>query len=201
MPPEQALNTRRADHRADIYSLGCTLYFLLTGQPIHGGDTVMERLVAHREHAAPSLRKACPAAPRWLEAVFQKMVAKKPEDRYQSMAEVMSALERHVAPLRKKRRRVMAARSLCLILAGFLVLLRGKPQQDPTDGGNAIRQSDGKGVADSSRLENHLTAGRRLCFVENKWADGLLLLAQCDDAPLQQLATAELTEAPRPGNG
>ena len=48
MPPEQALNTRRADHRADIYSLGCTLYFLLTGQPVFGGDTVMERLFSSR---------------------------------------------------------------------------------------------------------------------------------------------------------
>ena len=63
MAPEQAMNTRRADHRADIYSLGCTLWFLLTGQPIFGGDTVMERLVAHREHPVPSLRKACPAVP------------------------------------------------------------------------------------------------------------------------------------------
>ena len=48
-----------------------------------GGDTVMERLVAHREHPAPPLRKACPAAPEWLDRVFQKMVAKRPADRYQ----------------------------------------------------------------------------------------------------------------------
>ena len=85
MAPEQAMNTRRADHRADIYSLGCTLYFLLTGQPLFGGETVMERLVAHREHPVPSLRKACPAAPPWLDGIFRKMVAKKPEDRYQSV--------------------------------------------------------------------------------------------------------------------
>jgi len=98
MPPEQALNTRRADHRADIYSLGCTLYFLLTGQPVHGGDTVMERIVAHREHAAPSLRKACPATPPWLDGIFRKMVAKKPEDRYQSVTALISDLERHAAP-------------------------------------------------------------------------------------------------------
>ena len=85
MAPEQAMNTRRADHRADIYSFGCTLYFLLTGQPVFGGETVMERMVAHREHPVPSLRKACPAVPPWLDGIFRKMVAKKPEDRYQSM--------------------------------------------------------------------------------------------------------------------
>ena len=97
MAPEQAMNTRRADHRADIYSLGCTLYFLLTGQPLFGGDTVMERLVAHREHPVPSLRKACPAAPPWLDGVFRKMVAKKPEDRYQSVTALVSDLERSCA--------------------------------------------------------------------------------------------------------
>ena len=94
MAPEQAMDTRLADHRADIYSLGCTLWFLLTGQPLFGGDTVMERLAAHREHPVPSLRKACPAAPAWLEQVFRKMVAKKPEDRYPSVTALVSDLER-----------------------------------------------------------------------------------------------------------
>ena len=98
MAPEQAMNTRRADHRADIYSLGCTLYFLLTGQPVFGGETVMERIVAHREHPVPSLRKACPAAPQWLDAVFRKMVAKKPEDRYPSATALVSDLERQLRP-------------------------------------------------------------------------------------------------------
>ena len=85
MAPEQAINTKLADHRADIYSLGCTLYFLLTGQPLFGGETVMERIVAHREHPARSLREACPAVPKWLDAVFRKTVAKRSEDRYQSV--------------------------------------------------------------------------------------------------------------------
>ncbi len=97
MAPEQAMNTRRTDHRADIYSLGCTLYYLLTGQPVFGGETVMERLVAHREHAVPSLRKACPAVPPWLDGIFRKMVAKKPGDRYQSVTALVSDLERHAA--------------------------------------------------------------------------------------------------------
>ena len=98
MAPEQAMNTRRADHRADIYSLGCTLYFLLTGQPLFGGETVMERIVAHREHAVPSLRKTCPAVPRWLDGIFRKMVAKKPEDRYQSATALISDLAQNAAP-------------------------------------------------------------------------------------------------------
>jgi serine/threonine protein kinase len=88
--------TEQADPRADIYNLGCCLYFLLTGQPMHGGKTLLEQLAAHRELPAPSLREACPLAPDWLEAVFQKMVAKKPSDRYQSAGEVICALEQRM---------------------------------------------------------------------------------------------------------
>ena len=117
MAPEQAMNTRRADHRADIYSLGCTLYFLLTGQPLFGGETVMERLVAHREHPVPSLRKACPAAPQWLDGIFRKMVAKKPEDRYQSVTALVSDLERRSAP-RDWRWLRLAALAVLLAAAG-----------------------------------------------------------------------------------
>jgi serine/threonine protein kinase len=58
----------------------------------------MERIVAHREHPAPSLRKACPAAPPWLDRIFRKMVAKKPEDRYQSATAMISDLVRRSAP-------------------------------------------------------------------------------------------------------
>jgi serine/threonine protein kinase len=120
MPPEQALNTRRADHRADIYSLGCTLYFLLTGQPLFGGETVMERIVAHRERPAPSLRKACSAAPPWLDGIFRKMVAKKPEDRYQSATALLSDLERHAAPRSWRWLWIMVVAALVLA-AGALV--------------------------------------------------------------------------------
>ena len=134
MPPEQALNTRKADQRADVYSLGCTLYFLLTGQPVYGGETVMERLVAHREHPVPSLRKACPSAPAWLDQVFQRMIAKRPDDRIASMTEVISALEKQrVAP--RPRRRARAAISIILLAiligaAGFWIrsLLQNAPE-------------------------------------------------------------------------
>jgi hypothetical protein len=114
MPPEQALNIRKADQRADVYSLGCTLYFLLAGRPVYEGGTVMERLVAHREIPVPSLRKVCTAAPAWLDQVFQRMVAKLPEARLQSMAEVIFALEQQ-APPRPGRPRRRIALLVCLL--------------------------------------------------------------------------------------
>jgi len=93
MAPEQALNPKTADGRADIYSLGCTLFFLLTGQKPYTGGTVMEVLVAHREHPIPSLVSIRKDVPESLQAVYRKMIAKDPADRYQSMQDVVTALE------------------------------------------------------------------------------------------------------------
>jgi hypothetical protein len=92
MAPEQALNAKQADHRADVYSLGCSLYWLLTGRPLYAGQTVVEKIVAHRERPIPALRQARADVPEDLEAIFRKMVAKDPTDRYQSMTEVLAAL-------------------------------------------------------------------------------------------------------------
>ncbi|MDB5342738.1 MAG: stkP 3 [Schlesneria sp.] len=100
MAPEQALDAKHADARADIYSLGCSLYYLLTGSPVYDGDTLTARLLAHQNQPIPSLRDRRADVPRQLNAVFQKMVAKKVTDRYQSMTQVIRELESclHVFP-------------------------------------------------------------------------------------------------------
>lgn len=93
MSPEQAMNTKNADGRSDIYSLGCSLYFLIAGKVPFQGDSLMEKLMAHREQPIPSLTAECPAAPPALDAVFQKMMAKEQTHRYQTMGEVIQALQ------------------------------------------------------------------------------------------------------------
>ncbi len=93
MAPEQAEDSRRADQRADIYSLGCTLYYLMTGREPFVGETVLRRLMAHQERPAPPLRGARPEAPAALEDAFQQMMAKRPADRPESMTAVIALLE------------------------------------------------------------------------------------------------------------
>lgn len=86
MAPEQAATPESADERSDIYSLGCTLYFLLTGEVPYSASTLMATLIAHRESPAPRLSNPI------LDRFFQRLVAKRPEDRFQSMREVIDAI-------------------------------------------------------------------------------------------------------------
>ncbi|REJ93544.1 MAG: serine/threonine protein kinase [Planctomycetota bacterium] len=93
MAPEQSLDTRTADARADIYSLGCTLYFLLTGHTVFPGDTIIQRVLAHREADIPDLSTTSGKIPGRLQQVFRRMGAKNPDDRFQTMTEVIAALQ------------------------------------------------------------------------------------------------------------
>ncbi len=93
MSPEQAVDTHTADARADIYSLGCTLFYLLGARPMYGGNSAVQKLLAHREQPIPALREACPTAPDVLDSIYRRMVAKNPTERYQTMTELIADLK------------------------------------------------------------------------------------------------------------
>lgn len=92
MSPEQAHNVRETDARSDIYSLGCTLAFLLSGRRLFDTDSITQAMVAHREKSVPDVTRLAGGAPVELNSVLARMLAKDPKDRYRSMAEVAEAL-------------------------------------------------------------------------------------------------------------
>ncbi len=97
LAPEQAINSHGVDRRADIYGLGCTLYYLIAGKPPFGDGTLAQRIARHqKEMPSPltDIRSDCPGE---LEGICVKMIQKKPEYRYQTAAAVAEALEKFLA--------------------------------------------------------------------------------------------------------
>ncbi len=96
LAPEQALNSHQVDHRADIYGLGCTLYFLLVGKPPFPDGTLAQRIAKHQKEMPTSIRKLRSDCPGELEGICVKMMQKEPQYRYQSAADVAEALRKFV---------------------------------------------------------------------------------------------------------
>ncbi|MCU0704493.1 MAG: serine/threonine protein kinase [Fimbriiglobus sp.] len=92
MSPEQSRNSSTVDPRADLYSLGCTLFYLLRGLPPYSSGTAIDKLIKHQLDPIPDIRQYRPDVPPGLAAVIKKMMAKKPEDRYQTADEVAREL-------------------------------------------------------------------------------------------------------------
>ena len=92
MSPEQARNTRLADERSDIYSMGCTLHFLLTARPPYYGTTSIEKLLAHRDLPIPDLLDLNECVPGALQDLLEGCMAKTPGNRYQNADELRDAI-------------------------------------------------------------------------------------------------------------
>src|SRR5262249_45124339 len=94
MAPEQALDPRNADIRADVYSLGCTLFFLLTGKPPFTGQSSYAVVDAHKTQPPQNLTDIRQDIPRELSDLVNRLLAKSPHGRPKSPAEVVCALDR-----------------------------------------------------------------------------------------------------------
>jgi eukaryotic-like serine/threonine-protein kinase len=92
MSPEQALDSSQADHSSDIYSLGATFYFLMSGKAMYDRPNLIDRIMAHREEPLPSICSIKPNVPAQIDFLFHRMVAKLPQDRYATMTELIHDL-------------------------------------------------------------------------------------------------------------
>ena len=92
-PPERVLGELEPDARGDIYSLGATAYFLLTGRPVFQGDKVLKVLFAHANETPLPLRELRPDIPADVEAIVMRCLARDPDKRFQTAEELEAALQ------------------------------------------------------------------------------------------------------------
>jgi serine/threonine-protein kinase len=93
LAPEQATDARLADIRSDLYSLGCTFYFLLTGQPPFPDGTAIEKIFKHIQQAPPPIQTLRPEIPAGVAAVVHKLLAKLQDDRYPRPLDLIADLD------------------------------------------------------------------------------------------------------------
>jgi hypothetical protein len=137
--PEQARDARSADARADVYSLGSTLYFLLTGRLPFPAPNATEKLARLLSEGPPSLAGLRPDLPVRLAAAVARMMARAPEDRYQTARAVADALAPFTRPAARRRRWPWVAVGLVLTGlaatgAALSIPERGQQQAEPAPG-------------------------------------------------------------------
>ncbi|HEX3150639.1 MAG TPA: protein kinase [Gemmataceae bacterium] len=123
MAPEQARDAHAADIRADIYSLGCTLYTLLTGAVPFPGGTAMDKIKAHAEQSPRPIVEMRKDIPPDLARVLDRMLAKDPARRFQTPADVAAALAPFISDVAASNRRRARRRLVALAFATAAVIL------------------------------------------------------------------------------
>jgi serine/threonine-protein kinase len=128
MSPEQSVGDASVDGRSDLYSLGCVLYELLTGEPPYTGPTPQAVVAKRLADPVPSARRLRETVTPAVDQVLQRLLAKSPADRFASAAELAAALAAGSAatptiplPIRARRPRVLLAAAALLVTIGALV--------------------------------------------------------------------------------
>ena len=184
MAPEQALGTANFDHRADIYSLGCTLYFLLAGHPPFPEGTLGQRIVKHQTQQPRDVLLERPDTPPELVENGKRMMAKEPERRCRSMQVVSAALAPLVAsstaaavPLPRPVKPI-AEKPLAEALNGqandwLAALVRDASVPSASDSGFSRAAKSGKMAAKSRPVAGRATWGGLAALVREKltWFD------------------------------
>lgn len=93
MSPEQAFDARSADTRSDLYSLGCTFFFMLAGRPPFLDGKGLQKLLLHQGKKAPDVREFVPDLPESVSVIIQKLMEKEPDQRYQKPEELIADLK------------------------------------------------------------------------------------------------------------
>lgn len=99
LSPEQARSLHLVDIRSDLYSLGCTFYFLVTGQVPFPGGTTVEKLIRHTKEEAPAVEQLRPDIPAQIADVIRCLMAKTPANRFQTPVELVAELAPWAAPM------------------------------------------------------------------------------------------------------
>ena len=155
--PEQAMNSHTVDIRADLYSLGCTFYCLLTGQVPFPGGSAMEKLSNHAFHTPTPVEQLRPDIPPGVAAIVRKLMAKKPDERFQTPGELAAALVKGPAASAgarkepKRHRLVLLAGAVAVAGIGLLLALfwrsRAETSTSPTEAKRVIVNSIGMELA------------------------------------------------------
>ncbi len=203
MSPEQAAGDPALDHRADVYSLGCALYEMLTGRQPYPGPSPQALLAQHATDPVPDAQAARPDVPEAASAAVRRAMAKAPADRFATAAEFRAALRRSapgsgparaVRPASRIRRPALLTLTAAVAVAagaGGLVLLRGRAPAPPPPR-TALRvvvrpfeDRTGRQGATADRVTEALTV--RLQEIPALSVVAASVIAEFKDAPLDSL--------------
>jgi eukaryotic-like serine/threonine-protein kinase len=172
--PEQCQGAKDLDHRSDVYSLGCIAFELLTGTPVFQASSIGELIAAHMFRQPPPLLELEPTVPAAFARLVLRMLAKAPEDRPQTMAEIVAAIDEQGAPSALKGSSVLLSSARPLNLALPVGDARGLPTLPAGGGDHAVSPAPAEPAAGSkpsgpvAEARAEVPSGRR----KKAWAIG-----------------------------